>query len=319
MAWEYTVAARRYTPDEGLLCSVLNVAARTGKPELVTRVLDVLPVLSVQPEEYHLVALMEAYVNAGQVPQALQVLSMIRSVGLTPTRHTAQPILGVLNTPELVDQAFFAMEDMKSQGQTIDITAFNVLIEASSRLEDVQRVRATQLAASDLEVVPNIDTFNSALAVCIPSSHRALGDTILKEMKDAGVSPNGLTYHNMILICLTQLKYDDAFFYLETSKSEGFKPLADAYRQIAIRCEKAKDPRSKMVIDEMESLGYKMVYPLERDQEGTERRGGAGFRRGAGGRNDGSRRNDSGNRRRRPEGDRNTRTRQPTPRPASAE
>jgi hypothetical protein len=286
---------------------VLNVAAHTGKPDLVTRVLDILPVLSVQPEEHHLVALMEAYVNAGQVPQALQVLSMIRSVGLTPTRHTAQPILGVLTTPELVDQAFFAMEDMKSQGQTIDVTAFNVLVEASSRLKDVQRVRATQLAASDLEVVPNIDTFNSALAVCIPSSHRALGDIILKEMKDAGVSPNGLTYHNMILLCLTQPKYDDAFFYLETSKSEGFKPMLEAYRQIAIKCTYAKDPR----------------FP--QDQEGTERRSGDrgdGKRRTNGGRDFSLRRNDNGNRDNgnrghRPEGDRGTR--QPVPRPVNAE
>jgi hypothetical protein len=237
---------------------------------MVTRVLDILPVLSLQPEEHHLVALMEAYVNAGQVPQALQVLSTIRSVGLTPTRNTAQPILAVLDTPELVDQAFFALEDMKAQGQTVDITAFNVLMEASSKLQDVQRVRATQISASDLGVVPDIDTFNAALAVCIPASHRALGDTILKEMKDAGVSPDGTTYHNMILICLTQSKYDDAFFYLESSKSEGFKPKAEAYQRLALKCSNAKDPRSKMVIDEMESLGYRMETP--RQGEAADRR-----------------------------------------------
>jgi hypothetical protein len=277
LAWDHTVVSRHYTPDEGLLSNVLNVAARSGRPELVTRVLDVLPVLSVQPQEYHLVALMEAYVKAGQVPQALQVLSMIRSVGLLPTRHTAQPILDVLTTPELVDQAFFALEDVKAQGQSIDITAFNVLIEASSRLEDVQRVRATQLAASDLGVVPDIDTFNSALAVCIPASHRALADTILEEMKQHGISPNGWTYHNMILTCLTQPKYDDAFFYLETSKSEGYKPLVEAYRKLALRCSSANDARSKMVIDEMESLGYKMEFP--RDKERTDRDSERGGRR----------------------------------------
>ena len=288
-AWEHTVVSRRFTPDEGLLCSVLNVAAHTGKPDMVTRVLDILPVLSVQPAEYHLVALMEAYVRAGQVPQALQVLSMVRSVGLTPTRHSAQPILDILTTPEIVDQAFFALEDMKAQGQTIDVTAFNVLMEASSRLQDVQRVRATQMAASDLGIVPDIDTFNSALAVCIPASHRALADTIMEEMKQAGVSPNGLTYHNMILICLTQATYDDAFFYLETSKSEGYKPLAEAYRRLALKCSSARDPRSKLVIAEMESLGYKMEYPKDTETSGPSREGGGrgGF---------GNRREDTGRR-----------------------
>lgn len=274
---------------------MLNVAARTGNPDMVTRVLDVLPVLSVQPEEYHLVALMEAYVKAGKVPQALQVLSMVRSVGLAPTRNTAQPILDVLTTPELVDQAFFALEDMKAQGETIDITAFNVLVEASSRLEDVQRVRATQMAAPDLGVSPNIDTFNSALAVCITAKHRALGDTILEEMKQAGITPNGQTYHNMILICLTQAKYDDAFFYLETSKSEGFKPQAEAYRRLAMKCSSSSDGRAKMVIDEMESLGYKMEFP--RDHQRGSEAGGRGGRRDFGARRENNGRGGSAMRR----------------------
>jgi pentatricopeptide repeat protein len=208
---------------------------------------------------------MEAYVNAGQVPQALQVLSTVRNVGLVPTSATASPLLPVLNSAEVVDQAFFALEDMKSRGETIDITAFNVVLEATSRLNDLQRVRATQLAASDLGVLPDIDTFNSVLSVCVSASHRELGDTVLKEMKDAGISPDGETYHNLILLCLTQHTYDDAFFYLEKSKSEGFKPLASAYQRLALKCKNQNDTRYRLVVDEMEALGYKLEPVEERD------------------------------------------------------
>lgn len=253
----------------------MHVAARTGKPELVTRALDVLPVLSVQPQEYHLIALMEAYVNAGQVPQALQVLSTFRTVGLVPTSATAAPILAVLTTAELVDQAFFALEDLSSQGQPVDITAFNAVLEAASRLNDLQRVRATQLAANDLGVVPDIDTYNSALAVCASSGHRELGDTVLKELQDGGIKPNGTTYHHLICVCLTQSTYDDAFYYLEKSKAEGFKPDEEVYRRLALKCESARDPRYKLVVDELQSLGYKLERPREqRDRKGGDRRYG---------------------------------------------
>jgi pentatricopeptide repeat protein len=268
------VTSGHYTPDEGLLVKVMHVAARTGKPDLATRALDVLPILAVQPQEYHLVAMMEAYVNAGQVPQALQVLSTFRTVGLVPTSATAAPILAVLTSPELVDQAFFALEDFASQGQSVDITAFNVVLEAASRLNDLQRVRATQLAAADLGVVPDIDTYNSALSVCASSSHRELGDTILKEMNEDGISPNGATYHHLILLCATQPLYDDAFYYLEKSKAEGFKPREEAYRSLAIKCESERDPRYKLVVDELVSLGYKLEKPREtgKPRQGTQDR-----------------------------------------------
>lgn len=243
------------------MLSILNVAARAGKPEMVSRVLEAMSGLAIEPQEHHLVALMEAYVGAGQVPEAMQVLSTIRSVGLHPTAVTAEPILAVLSSADVLDNAFYALEDLKAKGEVIDITALNVIIEASSRLNDLQRVRANQMAASDLGVKLDIDSFNSALSACVGANHRALGDTIMKEMAEAGITPNGTTYHHMILLCTKQAKYDDAFFFLEKSKSEGYKPAREAYRALVIKCQASQDARWQLVVEEMESLGYKWVPP----------------------------------------------------------
>jgi pentatricopeptide repeat protein len=122
--------------------------------------------------------------------------------------------------------------------------------------------------------VPDIDTYNSALSVCASSSHRELGDTILKEMNEDGISPNGATYHHLILLCATQPLYDDAFYYLEKSKAEGFKPREEAYRSLAIKCESERDPRYKLVVDELVSLGYKLEKPREtgKPRQGTQDR-----------------------------------------------
>ena len=237
---------------------------------MVSSVLEALSKYSIEPQEHHLVALMEAYVGAGQVPEAMQVLSTIRSVGLRPTSVTAEPILAVLSSADVVDNAFYALEDLKAKGEVIDITALNVVIEASSRLNDLQRVRANQMAASDLGVELDIDSYNSALSACVQSSHRALGDTLLKEMAEAGVTPNGTTYHHMILLCTKQVKYDDAFYFLEKSKSEGYKPSREAYRELAIKCEAIRDERWRLVVEEMESLGYKWVPRQSRSRDDRE-------------------------------------------------
>lgn len=246
----------------------MNVAARSGKPEMVSDVLEAFSRKSLDPQEYHLVALLEAYVKAGQVPQALQVLSTIRSSGLTPTAVTAQPIVAVLETTELVDQAFWALEDFKLKGVRIDVTALNVVIEASAKLGDLQRVRATQMAASDLDVRLDVDSFNHVLFACASTGNRKLADTIMKEMSDAGIVADGMTYHHMLVCCLSQPNYEDAFFFLEKSKSEGHKPSAEAYQQLANKCESSRDSRVRLVVEEAESLGYKIRSMRRRDERG---------------------------------------------------
>jgi hypothetical protein len=56
-----------------IFLDVLNVAARWGRPDLATQALAKLSELNVQAQEYHLVALLESYVVAGRVPEALRV------------------------------------------------------------------------------------------------------------------------------------------------------------------------------------------------------------------------------------------------------
>ncbi|WWC62831.1 uncharacterized protein I303_105429 [Kwoniella dejecticola CBS 10117] len=248
-----------YTPDEGLLLSMLNAAGRWGRPDFASTILEALPV---SPQEQHLAPLLEAFCNAGEVPNAFHVLVSIREAGITPTMASVQPIVAVLSSVDLIDQAFYALEDMQNEGQPIDISALNALIDASSRLGDLQRARATQMAAADLGLIPNIDTFNLVLACCISARHRPLGDTILNEINGLSLPLNATTYQHMISLCLTQSKYEDAFYYLEKAKSDGFKPSYSTYDALVRKCVTAKDSRWRLVLDEMKILGYRPTNEL---------------------------------------------------------
>ncbi|WVQ96342.1 hypothetical protein IAU59_003446 [Kwoniella sp. CBS 9459] len=247
-----------YTPDEGLIIAMLNTAGRWGRPDFASTMLERLP----NPQERHLAPLLEAFCNAGQVPNAFHVLASIRDAGLTPTMATVQPIAAVLTDTEVIDQAFYALEDMHKAGQRVDISALNALIDASARLGDLQRARATQTAASDLGLTPTVDTFNLVLECCVKAQYRPLGDTILSEMVAQDVSPDANTYEALVRLCLTRPAYEDAFYYLEKMKAESFKPSYGVYDALVRKCLTLNDSRWRLVADELKSVGYKIESDL---------------------------------------------------------
>ncbi|OCF37281.1 hypothetical protein I317_06872 [Kwoniella heveanensis CBS 569] len=247
-----------YTPDEGLIIAMLNTAGRWGRPDFASTMLERLP----NPQERHLSPLLEAFCNAGQVPNAFHVLASIRDAGLTPTMATVQPITAVLTNTEVIDQAFYALEDMHKAGQPIDITALNALIDASARLGDLQRARATQTAAADLGLTPSVDTFNLVLECCVKSQYRPLGDTILSEMAAQDISPDASTYEALIRLCLSQPAYEDAFYYLEKAKGDGFKPSYAVYEALIRKCMTMNDSRWRLVAEELTTVGYKIESDL---------------------------------------------------------
>lgn len=266
LAWQQ-LSSQKFYPEEGLILSVLSTAGTWGKPDLATAALSHLPSLQVRASEHHLAPLLEAFCHAGRVPEAISVLKTIRDSGLEPTSATAAPIVNVLSkSAEILDEAFYQLEDTVARGEMVDVTALNALVEASVRLKDLQRARATQAAAADLKITPTLETYNLVLSACIEARHRPLGDTILTEITNANppLKPDAVTYERMIMLCLTQPTYEDAFYFLEQMKAAGITPRASTYENLIRKCARVKDPRWKVALEEMESLGYKASGDLIR-------------------------------------------------------
>ncbi|BEI81509.1 hypothetical protein CcaverHIS002_0206690 [Cutaneotrichosporon cavernicola] len=272
-AWNRVVNIKAYTPDEGLILSVLAVAARWGKPALATRALGALSDIGVSKKEHHVAPLIEAFCRDGRVPDAIEAVGLIREGGIAPRLQTVRPIVEVLRTAEIIDQAFYCLEDRVKDEKPVDIAVFNALIQASAKMGDLQRARATQLAAPELGVEPDIDTFNMVLLACAATKHTELSKTVLGEMEAAGFAPNETTYESMISLALSQTDYEDAFYYLEKMKADGIKPSRDIYRQIGMKCAAFDDTRHNLVADEMANIGYgKLDFALAMERK-RERQG----------------------------------------------
>jgi len=278
--WSIMVDKFDVTPDEGVCLAVLNTAARHGLTDLATDVLRVLQSAGVEWQEHHFASIIAALCRNSQLKEALITLSIMRNRDISPTSKTTRPILDAIgNSVETLDNTWKIVEEIEKERGQVDTTALNVLIQASVQLGDLQRAMGSYKSFEELCAYPDIETFNILLDGCIIAKHRQLGDVLLDQMKAANLTPNDDTFERMVYLCLTQEKYEDAFFYLEEMKAAGHVPPLRIYAKLIRRCIKANDSRYKMAFEEMGEIGYSAPKSLlweikEHEQMGTPRETG---------------------------------------------
>jgi pentatricopeptide repeat protein len=263
--WAKAVNQLKITPDEGCCISVLHTAARHGLSSLAPEVIRVLSTMNVSWAEHHFAPVVEAFCRDADVKEAFAILELMRNNDVTPTLETAQPIFEVISANvDAVDEAYGMLVNMHQEGRVVDISAFNVIIQACVALVDLQRALGMYQSAKELGVVPDVETYNLLLSACISARHRELGDRLLKEMMDAGITPDVRTYERLVVLCLTQATYEDAFYYLEEMKTRGLIPTQAIYEAIIRKCFTMGDTRHQLAIEEMLECGYVMNGKLQK-------------------------------------------------------
>ena len=237
-------------------------------------VLRVLRAIGAELREYHFAPIIESLCRTHRIKDALSTLTLIRQSNIEPNSDTAHPIFEAIRaSTDAIDAAWDALEALHSEGQTVDITAVNVVIQASIALGDLQRAFGTYQMCVELGVKPTLDTYHFLLSGCISAQHRELGDRLIAEMKEAKIKPDARTYERLIVLCLTGETYEDAFFYLEEMKAENLCPPLSVYEAIIQRCVLEKDARYGVAMQEMEEFGYEVSAALRRVISGDEEAG----------------------------------------------
>ncbi|KZT57764.1 hypothetical protein CALCODRAFT_523891 [Calocera cornea HHB12733] len=263
--WTKGVVEGLVSPDEGICIDVLNVAARAGRPNLATDVIATLRKIGVVFREYHLAPVLEAFMNAGNLTEAITTLSLMRQNTIAPNEHTTEPIFRhISQNVDEVDKAYYVLEELKSAGKVIDVSALNVVIRASVELGDLQRAVATYKESEKLGVVPTRDTYYYLLDACIQAKHYALGEKLFEHMTKAGIKPDPAGLERMLVLSLTQPTYEEAFYYLEELKTKMSEVPARVYEAIIRKCVVSFDPRWKIAAEEMQQLGYTLSSGLLR-------------------------------------------------------
>ncbi|KAI8098679.1 uncharacterized protein BX664DRAFT_381362 [Halteromyces radiatus] len=256
--WNKVVLEHGIRPDEGTCLQVLRVAANSGESKLATEVIRQLSNNGYPYKEHYFIPLMEAFVVKDDLKSAFNVLDIMRVSGVIPTMRSTLAISNKISRDvESVDKAYYLLEEMKKEGKTVDVTAFNIVIAACGLAKDIGRTVATYREASNLGVVPDVDTFNAVLEACIQTEMKGMGQIVIEELKKAKVTPNVETFSKMITLACTQPNYEDAFVYLEEMKSHGIIPPRQCYVVLAKKLAWERDPRYHIALEEMETYGYR--------------------------------------------------------------
>jgi pentatricopeptide repeat protein len=231
----------------------------------------VLQTIGIELREHHFAPVIESFCRTNRIKEALSILTLMSQHNVEPNSDTAHPIFEAIRaSPDAVDAAWDALEALHSEGQTVDITAVNVVIRASVALGDLQRAFGTYQICAELGVKPTLDTYHFLLSGCIAARHRELGNRLIAEMKEAKIKPDARTYERLIVLCLTGETYEDAFFYLEEMKAENLYPPLSVYEAIIQRCVLEKDARYAVAVQELEEFGYRLSPRLKRVISGDE-------------------------------------------------
>jgi pentatricopeptide repeat protein len=258
------------------------MAARYADSGLATSAVRILssrlPVLAV----HHYEALLTAYAGSGDIKTAFRILAIMSKAQLEPDMNTTRPIfIHLSGSIELCQRAWADLKSLSEEGHVIPVTAANVILEATWEVGYFDQAVALYKELHEIiETGPNVETFNTLLQGANYAGRKDLCMFLASEMAVLDIKPNQLTYDRLILACLKEEDYEDAFRYLEemilvgTDKGDGgWWMRSGTALALAKRCAAAFDERAWEIYNQMQQRGMeiKESWISEEWDKGQER------------------------------------------------
>ncbi|KAL9103769.1 MAG: hypothetical protein Q9163_001228 [Psora crenata] len=244
-------------PPSGVCTNILICAARHGDAKLATAVLRKLSERSgssLQLQHYE--SLIEAYITAGDLFSALDLLTTMLTAGQAPTESSTRPIFIYLKRSRHHPMmAVHVLEELRDQARPIPIAALNTVLQAYIQQGNlpaalhVYNSISLYTASPPTErpqkpLVPNTTTFNGLLRGCAQAKDKAKAMFLASEMVALQVRPNALTYDRLVLVCLTgDQDLTDAWRYVEEMRGWGFAMRGGTAVALARKACEHKDER----------------------------------------------------------------------------
>lgn len=253
--------------------------------------------LTVPVQEWHYAPVVEAYCRDGQINEAIEAVNRLNSCFKPKSSsleefgarlHTVLPLKDLFlsrlraqaaanvaiqkcspdstegATPlsqnfDQLEPPFALLQRLHAEDTLIDVSVFNAALLALIESDQLhQALIEFKQFGSNLDLLPNADTYNILLLGCIRTGHLLLGQQLMLELQSQQATPDQTTYERMIYLCLSVRQgageVDEAFGYLEALKSFNATPGLEIYRAFLLRLVDDGDARSVDVRLEVESL-----------------------------------------------------------------
>ena len=170
---------RRLIPPDGVVENVLATAARYGDVKMAMEAIQILTGRGVKLRLCHYETLVETYVAAGELENAVLSLFIMTNASVEPRRSTTRPILrSLLEHPDLLDAAIawlapHLLEAVDGVKKMYDPppAAFTVALEAVLQIRGMNgphgALEMLKKAATDGRILLEADAFNAILRECL--------------------------------------------------------------------------------------------------------------------------------------------------------
>ncbi|OLY85112.1 Protein Rf1, mitochondrial [Smittium mucronatum] len=260
---------------------ILETASRNANPSLAADALRILDQKGFLMRDFYLEPLLESFIRTNDIDRILETLHLMRlsdmGKGKTTLTLLSAELSKDINSPSFSPQIFFdsMVKFREVYPLTVDTITLNSLLKAYIISGEIPvAINKMDSWFSQLEIKKNSDTYSMLLSGCVTKKNTYAAKQIFDYMvnpKDnqEKIKPNQEAYESMILVSLTQSKYENAFVYLEAMKANGFIPSRHVYSSLVKKCEIHGDHRQEAVINEMKLFGYPIMFGVNL-RNGTE-------------------------------------------------
>jgi tetratricopeptide (TPR) repeat protein len=290
--WKQRVQTTIINPSDGICVAALNIAARNSDPGLATSVIRILSARRSALAPFHYEALLTAYTGFNDLKTSFRILVIMSKSGLEPDSSTTRPLYVYLTRPGSPSpkSAWGVLKELSDDGHVIPVAAANVVLESCVQLDYFDE--AVELYKELYTIVdkgPNVDTFNVLLQGAARRARKDLSMFLASEMHALNIRPNLLTYDRLILACLAEDDYEDAFRYLEEMIAVGTAQAAEGggwwmrkgtATLMAKKCVETSDERVWSVLDEMDRRGMRSPELVAHVKDHWKGLGSESFRKG---------------------------------------
>ncbi|KAJ3066288.1 hypothetical protein HDU98_010405 [Podochytrium sp. JEL0797] len=143
------------------------------------------------------------------------------------TSHHLCQVLHLLSRCKPYPKIKFMLEMLEYANQIglpADIDSRNLLLEAYSRIGDYENARQVALTFADLNLTPNLKTYNLFLNLHIKDGNLPACIAFYERMIDEGIDPDVGTFNCLIQGCLTFNKLNRSESYFEDMIAIGINP-----------------------------------------------------------------------------------------------
>jgi pentatricopeptide repeat protein len=172
---------------------------------------------------YHYEALITAYARFGDLTTAFRILTIMAKAGVEPTPSTTRPLFVHLSQDHTLPRhAWQTLQRLFDDGHAVPIAAVNVVLESFIAVHQFEDALETYKNLHTIcEAGPDTETFNVLFQGSTRAKRKDVSMFLASEMHALGIPADNLTYDRLILVCLNQTDYEDAFRYLDEMVQVG--------------------------------------------------------------------------------------------------